>query len=175
MKRARKFQVSIIGSSNATKVENDLSYDLGCFIGGKGWVLINGGRTGVMEASSRGCYDANGISVAILPFDSIDAVNIYSTISIATTIGYARNCITVASADVVVVVGGKSGTLCELTYAWQYNKPIICCSWIDGVSKNFAGICIDDKRVEPTIRAENIDEVYSLLNNFYKNFIKLNN
>jgi uncharacterized protein (TIGR00725 family) len=172
MKRLRKFQVTIIGSSDASKSEYDTAYQLGYFIGKNNWILINGGRTGVMEASSKGAYDANGICVAILPGDFIDSGNIYSTISIPTTIGYARNCITVASADVVVVVGGKSGTLCELTYAWQYNKPIICCSWIDGVSKNYAAVCIDDKRDQPTIKSEKIEDVYDLLTKIYRNLME---
>ncbi|MCR4421372.1 MAG: TIGR00725 family protein [Spirochaetales bacterium] len=171
MKRVRKFQVTIIGSSEASHLEYDTAYKLGYFIGKNNWVLINGGRTGVMEASSKGAYDAKGICVAILPGELIDSGNIYSTISIPTTIGYARNCITVASGDVIVIVGGKSGTLCELTYAWQYNKPIICCSWIDGVSKDYAGVFVDDKRSVPTIKSEKIEDVYDLLIRMYENFL----
>lgn len=173
MKRIRKFQVTVIGSSDASDIEYDVAYKIGYFIGKNGWVLINGGRSGVMEASSKGAYDANGINVGILPDVYIDAGNSYLTISIPTSIGFARNCITVAAADVVVVVGGKSGTLCELTYAWQYNKDIICCSWIDGVSKDYAGKFVDDKRIKPLIKAEKIEEVYDFLTKEYENFLNL--
>lgn len=173
MKKIRKFQVTLIGSSEASDVEKDIAYKIGYFIGKNGWVLINGGRSGVMEASSKGAYDANGLSVGILPDMYIDGGNIYSTISIPTTIGFARNCITVAAADVVVVVGGKSGTLCELTYAWQYDKSIICCSWIDGVSKEYAGKLMDYKRSKPIIKADNLDDIFEFLNKEYENFLTL--
>ncbi len=170
-KKARKFQVSIIGSSDATQIQYNAAYDLASYIAKKGWILINGGRTGVMEASAKAAFENNGICVAILPSDSLDSGNIYSTIVIPTTIGYARNCITVSSADVVVVVGGKSGTLCELTYAWQYGKTIIAAAWIDGVSKDYAGKLLDDKRDMPIIKAENLNEIFDLLDNEYKKFI----
>lgn len=173
MKRFRKFQVTIIGSSEASDIEYDIAYKIGSFIAKRGWILINGGRTGVMEASSKGCHESNGISVALLPFDSFEGSNKYATIVIPTTIGYARNCITVASADCVIVVGGKSGTLCELTYAWQYGKTIIACSWIDGVSKDYAGKILDDKRLEPICKAENIEKLYYLIDEQFQKYIKI--
>jgi len=173
-KKARKFQVTIIGSSDSTDEQYKTAYEIASYIAKKGWVLINGGRTGVMEASSKGVYENNGISVAILPYDSIDSGNRYSTISIPTTIGFARNCITVASADCVVIVGGKSGTLCELTFAWQYNKKIISCAWIEGVSKDYAGKKLDDKREDPILKADNLNGVFKLLEIEYMNFKKNN-
>lgn len=173
MNKIRKFQVTIIGSSDANEIECKTAFELGYYIAKKGWVLINGGRTGVMEASSKGSYEAGGISIGILPGDYIDGGNSYSTISIPTTIGFARNCITVASADVVIVVGGKTGSLCELTYAWQYGKKIIACSWIEGVSKEYAGKILDNKQSKPILKADNLEQVFNFLEIEYKNFLNL--
>mgnify|MGYP001203914434 CR=1 FL=1 len=174
MKNARKFQVTVIGSNEASSIEYDTAYKVGSFIAKNGWILINGGRSGVMEASSKGANDSGGIAVAILPDSFLDEANIYSSIVIPTTIGFARNCITVASADVVVVIGGKSGTLSELTFAWQYNKPIIACGWIDGISKDYAGKILDDKRNKPILKADNLQMLFNLIEEENKKFKIIN-
>jgi len=141
----RKFQVCLLGSSRADPVLGEQAYAIGRFIGEKGWILLNGGRIGVMEYSSKGCAEAGGISVGILPYDEIDRANPYTAVSIPTGIGWARNSITAIAGDVIILLGGESGTLCELTYAWQAKKKILACSWVEGVSKQFAGKKLDSK------------------------------
>jgi len=167
----RKFQVCVIGSSDATYEQYSTAYEIGKYAGTKGWVLINGGRGGVMEASSKGAEESSGVAVSIFPFDDIDKANAYTTISIATTIGYARNCITVASGDCVVIVGGKSGTLCELTFAWQMGKTIFSCSWVEGVSMNYADKKLDDKREDRVIAVHDLTELFEKLDNFYEDWL----
>ncbi|MCF7832996.1 MAG: TIGR00725 family protein [Candidatus Marinimicrobia bacterium] len=98
---------------------------LGKAIAENKWILLCGGRSGIMESVSKGCNEAGGIVIGILPgIDSSDA-NKYVTIPIATGIGLARNEILASACDVAVAISGKYGTLSEIGHTLQYNKPVL--------------------------------------------------
>ncbi len=155
----RKVQITLIGDSEEIDENNKIAYDIGSFIASKGWILITGGREGVMTASSEGSMNNGGLAISLLPGENIDAGNPYSTVTIATGIGYARNSMNVLSADVVVVVGGGSGTLSEIAYAWAYNKPIIACEFAEGWGRKLARKSIDNRRKDVIIGAKDMKEL----------------
>lgn len=154
-------QVVVIGSSDEAPC-SDETYEIGRFIARNKCILISGGRGGVMEKVSRGAYDEGGIVLGILPGSDFNAANDYCNIVIPTGIGYARNIINILSGDVIIAIGGKSGTLSELAYAWQYGKPVILCTFSGGWSKRLAGSNIDDRPGKFYI-AENLKDVYRRL------------
>ncbi len=118
-------QVSVIGASVADEDLYQFAYHLGRELGRRKVVVINGGRSGVMEAVSRGVREAGGISVGILTtYDGSDA-NEYLTIRVNTGMNWNRNPIVVASGEVVIAIGGAWGTLSELAYAKILGKRII--------------------------------------------------
>jgi uncharacterized protein (TIGR00725 family) len=133
----RKKQVVVIGSSEETR-HLDEARAIGAFIADKGYVLISGGRGGIMEAASRGAAERGGTVIGILPGDNPDAANPFCGIVIPTGLGYARNAVNVLAADVVVAIGGSYGTLSEIAYSRTYGKPLICCTFAGGWSEEFA-------------------------------------
>ena len=155
----RKIQITVIGDSQEIEKNNKIAYKLGEFIAEKGWVLITGGKEGVMNSCSKGAIEKQGLVVSILPDQELDYGTPYKTISIATGIGYARNLINVLSADVVVVIGGASGTLSEIAYAWAYNKPIIAYKECEGWSSKVADTKIDNRRKDKIIGASSLDDL----------------
>jgi len=155
---ARSKQVLVIGDSADYPERNAIAFAIGQFIAGQDWVLISGGRGGVMQAASRGANEAGGIALAILPSDSMDEANPFATIIIPTGIGFARNYINVLAADAVVAIGGGTGTLCEVAYAWQAGKPIIACSMSGGWSAELAGRSLDYRREDAIINAATVEE-----------------
>jgi uncharacterized protein (TIGR00725 family) len=155
-------QVVVIGSGDDT-INTSYAYEIGKYIAKKKWVLISGGRSGIMEAASRGAYEEKGIVVGILPNTDHDGSNDYCNIVIPTGIGFARNMINVLSGDVIVAIGGKSGTLSELAYSWQFYKPVILCSFTGGWSNRLSGEAIDDRRNDLFYTALNLEEVFSHL------------
>lgn len=129
--------ISVFGGRKTTKEEYALAEELGAEIAKNNWILLCGGRMGVMEAVSKGCSEAGGTVIGILPgIDTSDA-NAYVQIPIATGIGLARNEIVACACHVAVAVGGRYGTLSEIGHALQYGKPVISLrSWdIEGVVK----------------------------------------
>lgn len=132
-----KVQIGLIGDSKIrSKVQYEISYEIGKEIAQSEAILICGGRGGVMEAACKGIYDTGGISVGILPKDESDLeVNVYLTIRIPTLLNLARNAIVPLASDGVIACGGGAGTLSEITFAWIYQKPIVCINSIPGWSQ----------------------------------------
>jgi uncharacterized protein (TIGR00725 family) len=102
-----------------------------------GFLVLTGGGSGVMEAAARGAVGAGGDAIGLLPSADPDWGNEHNTIVIPTTIGFARNVITAASADVMVALPGRYGTLQEITFAIEGKKPILSIdSWVfEGVDE----------------------------------------
>ncbi len=118
-------QVAVIGSSQATEEEYDVAYRLGRLIAKHGWVVVSGGRTGVMEAVSRGAVEEGGLTVGILTTYTGEDANPYVKVRINTGMNWNRNPLVVASGEFVVAVGGRYGTLTEIGYALVLGKTVI--------------------------------------------------
>ena len=144
----------MIGSSAVQPGEElyEFAYRLGIELGKRDLVVVNGGRTGVMEAVSKGVRDSGkGLSVGILTtYDGSDG-NPYLDIKVNTGMGWNRNPIVVASGEVVLAVGGHYGTLSEIAYALILGRPVI------GYKTH---------RVEGVIQVSSLEEMLSLLDQF---------
>lgn len=95
-----------------------------------GATVITGGLGGVMRAAARGARVAGGETIGILPgADPADA-NEYVRTPIATGLGVARNLVVVTSADAVIAVGGRHGTLSEIGLALRMGRHVVAlASW----------------------------------------------
>ena len=115
-------QIAVIGHGQAPPGECEAAYATGRLIAGNGAVLVCGGLGGVMEAACRGAQEAGGTTVGILP--GTEGGNPYLGITIRTCLGHARNVLVVLSADAVIAVGGKYGTLSEIAIALKAGRPV---------------------------------------------------
>lgn len=163
---SRRRMIALIGNAVASPAQESLAEALGRGIIERGHRLVTGGRGGVMEAASRGARAAarytEGLVVGILPGPRVEDANEYVDIAIPTNLGLARNVLVVASADVVLAVGGGAGTLSELALAWQLDKPIVALE-AQGQSQAFAGARIDDRRRAPIGRASTAEDALAQL------------
>ncbi len=127
---ARRLQISVIGASQGEEEILGDAEEVGRRVAEAGAVLVCGGRTGVMEAASKGASEAGGTVVGILPTLSPADANPYVTHAVATGIGEARNLAVVASGQAVIAVGGEWGTLSEIAYARKLGRPVVAIqSW----------------------------------------------
>lgn len=122
-----KIIIGVMGpGEGATPEENELAYDLGGAIAREGWVVLTGGREfGVMHAAMKGATDNNGLTIGILPGDSIEGASHDAQIKIVTGMGSARNNINVLSSHVIIVLGMAAGTASEVALAIKANKKVI--------------------------------------------------
>ena len=117
--------IGVIGAGECNKEVYDIAVDLGKQLGENGFSIICGGLGGVMEAVCKGVKTANQITIGILPGNDPADANPYIDIPVATGMGIGRNIIIIRSASVIVAVNGKFGTLSEIAFALQLNKPVI--------------------------------------------------
>jgi hypothetical protein len=112
-----------------------MAYNLGIELCKVANYLVCGGLSGVMMAVCKGFKMDNGVTIGIIPGYNKSDANKYVDIVIPTGLGLARNVLVVKSADIVVALPGKKGTLSEIAYCLQFGIPIISLkSWdIPGV------------------------------------------
>ncbi|MCP4419255.1 MAG: TIGR00725 family protein [Chloroflexi bacterium] len=123
---AEQKYIGVIGSSsNVPEDVYKLAEEVGRFIAEAGCIVVTGGGSGIMEASSRGAKLAGGLVVGILPEGDRHGANAYLDVAIPTGVGYAlRNITTIRSCDSVIMIRGSSGTLNEVTQAYAHGKPL---------------------------------------------------
>lgn len=138
-KRMKRQQVvAVIGAGDAPAAVCKIAFELGREIARHDAILLNGGRTGVMESAAAGARKQGGHTIGILPGYDRDAANRHVEFVIATGIGEARNAVIVASADAIIALAGEGGTLAEIGFAKKFGKPIVALdSWpeIDGLNR----------------------------------------
>jgi len=119
-----KFLVSVIGGHKCDGRTAELAEKAGKVIAEEGAVVLTGGLGGIMEAASRGAKNAGGETVGIIPGENKDSANAFIDIVITTGMGYSRNTLVAGSADMLVALPGKYGTLSEIAFALNAKKPV---------------------------------------------------
>ena len=133
--------IAVCGSNesdeNLTSEILEIAEKTGFLIAEKGGILICGGLGGIMEAAAKGAKKAGGITVGILPWKK-DKANRYIDIPIETNLGFYRNSIIVNSADSVIGICGRWGTLNEISMAVALGKKTILISSSNGICELFS-------------------------------------
>jgi len=122
---AKKKFIAVIGGGQCSKEEARLAEEVGRQLARRGATLVCGGLGGIMKAACKGASSAGGTTIGILPGDNSQAANPYVQIPIVTGLGEARNVIVVKSAQAVIAIGGKYGTLSEISHALKNGIPVI--------------------------------------------------
>ena len=143
----RKTVVAIIGGRECTKEVEQLTHDLAKKLAKVVDVLVCGGLSGVMKQACKGFQAGGGLTLGIIPSYDKKHANEFVDIVIPSGLGLARNVLVVKSADVVVALPGRSGTLSEVAYCLQFCIPVISLnSWdVSGVIKAKTGQEVIDK------------------------------
>lgn len=124
--------IGIIGGRDCSKEEYKAAMEVGSLLAKAGVMLICGGMGGIMEAACKGAIENGGTTIGILPTDTIHDANPYVSIPIATGFGTGRNIIIARTAEALIAICGKYGTLSEIAYGLQFGKPVIALyPWID--------------------------------------------
>jgi len=121
----KRYVIAVIGGRKAGKALLKEAEEAGRLIAERGAVLISGGLTGVMEAASKGASSAGGLTVGILPHEHKEKANKYIDVAVATGLGIGRNVLIARTADALIAIGGKYGTLSEIAFGLQLGKPVI--------------------------------------------------
>ncbi len=119
-----------------------LAEQIGEAIARAGCVLITGGCPGMPLAAAKGAKFAGGRVIGISPGLSLEehafkfeSPTVYHDVLIFTGSGLmGREVVNIRSSDIVVIIGGSSGTLGELAIAYDEGKLIGALTGIGGIS-----------------------------------------
>jgi uncharacterized protein (TIGR00725 family) len=139
------------------------AYEVGRLIAVGGGVVVSGGMGGVMLASSRGAKEAGGTTIAFLPSMDRTTANQYVDIVFPTGLGRARNLLTARGCDAIIMIGGGTGTLNELTIAYADGKPVVILrgsgGWSDKIEAVlYDGHYLDERRTVSIEFADTVEE-----------------
>jgi uncharacterized protein (TIGR00725 family) len=106
--------------------------DLGRAIAARGYILVTGACPGLPYECARGARAAGGLSVGISPALSLDEhvhkylspSDVYDVLIYTGSGLMGREVTNIRSSDMVVIVGGRSGTLGEFAIAYDEGKLI---------------------------------------------------
>jgi uncharacterized protein (TIGR00725 family) len=126
----RRLPAAIIGPREPTPGALSAAEAVARALAGIGFPLLCGGRGGAMEAASRGCAEAGGLMIGILPSDDWREANPHVTVPLATGIGEARNAVVASAGFALVAVGGREepvsyGTISEMAFGLRLGRLVI--------------------------------------------------
>jgi hypothetical protein len=166
-------QIGIIGSAGAEEYTGETKPDkkiyrlaekTGELVAKQGWILITGGKGGIMETASKGAKKIGGVTVGIVKGSSRDTCNKYIDVDIvANTSWGGEEAILIASCDGIIAIGGGAGTLQELAVAYRMQKPIVAIAGVKGSATEFAGKYLDERKLVKIRKARSPEEAVQLL------------
>lgn len=152
-----KLKIGVMGAAINHFNDKQLStaYELGCAIAEHDCITVTGACPGLPLEAARGATETGGLVVGISPgLSKWEHVNKYRSpvefhdVLIFTGSGLmGREVVNIRSSDIVVIIGGRSGTLGEFSIAYDEGKLI-------GVVMGTGGITSEIKNIIKVIRKE---------------------
>lgn len=158
----KKLQIGVMGSAEDLKYGEDaveFAKEIGRLIAESKNILVYGAESEYSSLSTKAAMEASkngGITVGVIggkcskPYGSFVPEVI---IPCGLEIGGGREFVLVRSCDVIIAIGGGSGTLNEMTVAYQAGIPIVAVSKFEGWAKTLADTYMDDRKRLKCIKA----------------------
>lgn len=151
-----KYKICVSGSAadNCAPGAFKAAYETGYQIIKQGCVLLTGATIGIPEWATRGSKKAKGMSIGFSPASTKrEHLNTYKLpvnnmdLIVYTGADYSgRNLILIRSADAVINICGRIGTLNEFTIAFEDQKPIGILTGTGGITDEIDHILTVSKR-----------------------------
>ena len=117
--------VGVVGPREATPAQLAAALHVGELLADCGFVVICGGRQGIMQAVCEGVARVGGTSIGLLPDADPAHANPFVTVALATGIGEARNALIARAAVCLIAIGDSFGTLSEVALGRQFGKHVV--------------------------------------------------
>ena len=145
-----KLKIGVMGSAtgNLLKQHKDVAYALGRAIAESDCVTITGACPGLPLEAAKGATEAGGLVIGISPgLSEWEHVNKYHSpteyheVLIFTGSGLmGREVVNIRTSDIVIIIGGRSGTLGEFSIAYDEGKLIGVLSGTGGITSQIKDI-----------------------------------
>lgn len=145
-----KLKIGVMGSASGklSKAHEKIAYDLGCAIATHDCITITGACPGLPFEAAKGASSHGGFVVGISPalsqrehIERYHSPIAYHDVLIFTGSGLmGREVVNIRSSDIVVIVGGHSGTLGEFSIAYDEGNLIGVLLNTDGIASEIEHI-----------------------------------
>jgi uncharacterized protein (TIGR00725 family) len=129
-----KLKIGVMGSASGplSKAHKKIAYELGCAIAEKDCITVTGACPGFPLEAAKGATSKGGLVVGISPalsqkehIEKYHSPIAYHDVLIFTGSGLmGREVVNIRSSDIVIIVGGHSGTLGEFSIAYDEGNLI---------------------------------------------------
>ena len=155
----RKPQVCILGSAEPGSAAYDLSGEAGAFLARHGVTVISGCASPATKVAAERAVSAGGLVVSIIPPDEMPPADWPATVVIPSGIGDARNLLMALAGDACIVIGGRAGTISEVSLAWLHKRPLLPLVGHGGWSDSLPSNPPDERKNSPILPWNSIHEL----------------
>ena len=120
-----KGYISVFGTASPTEEQSKLAQYVGFFAAKRGYIVLNGGKGGVMDDVSKGARQGNGFVIGIMPDGARGKANRWVDMEIPTGLGALRNTVLASAGDGAIAIGKTRGTTSEVGWALRMDKTVV--------------------------------------------------
>ena len=179
---SRKLQIGVMGSMADLKYDEkalNAAESMGRLIAKKGGILFFGAEKdadSLSTAACRGAKSENGITVGITYGKRKDVWQTDADIIIPCGLerGGGREFVLVLACDAVIAISGGSGTINELSVAYQADIPMVSLKGFGGWADEMAGKYFDNRNRRKVIPAETAEEAVEIAFREAEEYYKFN-
>jgi uncharacterized protein (TIGR00725 family) len=171
-------QIGVMGSAADLRYPERferIAEEIGAAVAKAGCILVYGAEQdydSLSTAAARGAKAAGGLTVGVTYGREGALFDPHVTDVIIRTgmdRGGGREFVLVSSCDVIIAIGGGSGTLTEIAIAYQANRPIVVIESSGGWSEELAGRFLDGRERMRIESARTPEQAVSLALKLAKN------
>ncbi|MGE5139818.1 MAG: LOG family protein [Rudaea sp.] len=168
-------KIAIFGGSRVPRESGQYAeaYRVGALLAEAGFIVVNGGYSGSMEASAKGAREAGGRVIGVTSaFFPMNEINSFVDEEVPTDDLYNRIRELVIQSDAYIVLRGSIGTLAELMVSWNistidphFDRPILLLgeSWKNVIRTFQESLDVKPEHVEHLLFAATPEESVELL------------
>ncbi len=136
----RRPQVCVLGSAEPGSRAYELAGEAGALLAKLGVTVVSGCGSPATRVAAERAVAAGGLVVSIIPPGEMPPADWPATVVIPCGMGDARNLLMALAGDACIVIGGRAGTISEVSLAWLHKRPLLpltgCGGWSDGLLSN---------------------------------------
>lgn len=121
----RRPQVCVLGSADPGSAAYELAGEAGVLLARLGITLVSGCGSPATRVAAERAVQAGGLVVSIIPPDAMPPPDWPATVVIPCGMGDARNLLMALAGDACIVIGGRAGTISEVSLAWLHKRPLL--------------------------------------------------
>jgi uncharacterized protein (TIGR00725 family) len=157
----RKPQVCVLGSAEPGSTAYDLARQAGTLLAHYGITVVSGCGSPATRIAAESAVKAGGLVLSIIPPDEMPPADWPATIVVPSGIGDARNLLMALAGDACLVIGGRAGTISEVSLAWLHKRPLLPLVGHGGWSNNLPSNPPDERKNSPILPWSSIQELES--------------